>query len=212
MDSIDVVTSRSWDERLSYSKGLREQVPRKSHGEWTPRRKRRDPIAIIEQSNIGRIPDRVPVRNGLMMRSPLDARARGVRIDIGHGMGSFSFAIARTMLANGFPPDCISSDVHALCIEGPAFDLLTTMSKFLCLRMPLVDVIQRATTAPARALNRPSLGTLAPGAAGDASILRHERGSFPYVDSVGERVVGDQRLVASGVVLGGDYFDCFGAQ
>ena len=63
----------------------------------------------------------------------IEARKRGVIFDIGHGMGSFAFKTARTMLANGFAPDCISSDVHALCIDGPAFDLLTTMSKFLCL-------------------------------------------------------------------------------
>ncbi|HRK25258.1 MAG TPA: amidohydrolase/deacetylase family metallohydrolase [Beijerinckiaceae bacterium] len=138
----------------------------------------------------------------------LDARRRGVIFDIGHGMGSFSFRIARTMLANAFQPDCISSDVHALCIEGPAFDLLTTMSKFLCLDMPLVDVVCAATVAPARALSRPDLGTLAPGSAGDASILSLETGAFDYVDSVGERLIGAQRLVAAGVVLAGQYHSC----
>jgi YjgF/chorismate_mutase-like, putative endoribonuclease len=34
-------------------------------------------------------------------------------------MGSFCFAVARTMLASGFLPDTISSDVRALCLEGP---------------------------------------------------------------------------------------------
>jgi dihydroorotase len=58
------------------------------------------------------------------------ARERGVLFDIGHGMGSFAFKTARAMLANGFAPDTISSDVHALCIHGPAFDQVTTMSKF----------------------------------------------------------------------------------
>ncbi|HRK24306.1 MAG TPA: amidohydrolase/deacetylase family metallohydrolase [Beijerinckiaceae bacterium] len=138
----------------------------------------------------------------------LDARRRGVIFDIGHGMGSFSFQVARTMLANAFQPDCISSDVHALCIEGPAFDLLTTMSKFLCLAMPLNDVIRAATEAPAAALNRPDLGTFRPGAAGDASVLSLESGSFDYVDSVGERLKGGQRLTASGVVLAGQYQPC----
>ena len=138
----------------------------------------------------------------------LDARKRGVIFDIGHGMGSFSFAVARTMLANGFQPDCISSDVHALCIEGPAFDLLTTMSKFLCLDMPLEEVIRAATAAPAQALSRPDLGTLATGAAGDASILTLEAGSFDYVDSVGELLKGARRLSASGVVLAGQYQSC----
>ena len=71
----------------------------------------------------------------------LDARARGVKFDIGHGKGSFAFKTARTMLANGFYPDTISSDVHTLCIDGPAFDQVTTLSKFLCMGMPLSDVI-----------------------------------------------------------------------
>lgn len=133
----------------------------------------------------------------------LAARERGVIFDIGHGMGSFSFAVARTMLANGFAPDCISSDVHAMCIEGPAFDLLTTMSKFLCLGMPLADVVRAATVAPARALGRPNLGRFTPGAPADASILALEEGTFPYVDVVGERIDGALRLAPRGVVLGG---------
>ena len=138
----------------------------------------------------------------------LEARSRGVIFDIGHGMGSFSFAVARTMLANGFPPDCISSDVHALCIDGPAFDLLTTMSKFLCLDMPLVDVIRCATHAPAIALNRPDLGSLKPGCAGDASILRRETGAFDFVDSTGERIAGRERLAAAAVVQAGKLYGC----
>jgi dihydroorotase len=90
----------------------------------------------------------------------LEARERGV---ISDSMGSFAFATARTVLANRFAPDCISSDVHALCIEGPAFVLLTTMSKFFCLGMPLNEVIRAATKNPAEALRRPDLGTFQQG-------------------------------------------------
>ena len=132
-----------------------------------------------------------------------EARARGVVFDIGHGMGSFSFRTARVMLANGFLPDCISSDVHALCIEGPAYDLLTTMSKFLCLGMPLPEVIRAATENPAKALRRPELGSFRPGGAGDATVLALEEGAFDYVDSTGERLTGPVRLAARGVVIGG---------
>ncbi len=57
---------------------------------------------------------------GSVKPAVLTARKRGVLFDIGHGMGSFSFKTARAMLANGFLPDTISSDVHALCINGPA--------------------------------------------------------------------------------------------
>src|SRR5258708_34759915 len=61
----------------------------------------------------------------------LAARERGVIFDIGHGGGSFGFGTTRAMLDAGFLPDCISSAVHCLSIEGPAFGLLVTMSKFL---------------------------------------------------------------------------------
>jgi dihydroorotase len=133
----------------------------------------------------------------------IDARQRGVIFDVGHGMGSFAFDTARVMLDNDFMPDCISSDVHALCIDGPAFDLLTTMSKFLCLGMPLVEVIRAATENPAKALKRPELGTFRPDSAGDASILELQNGAFDYVDSTGETLSGETRLVATGVVING---------
>jgi dihydroorotase len=144
-----------------------------------------------------------PLSNGRVLPSVLEARKRGVLFDIGHGMGSFSFAVARAMLENGFMPDTISSDVHALCIDGPAFDLITTLSKFLCLGVPIGDVITAATVNAARALKRPDLGTLKPGAVGDASILGLESGAFDYVDSTGAAMRGEHRLIAKGVVIGG---------
>ena len=137
----------------------------------------------------------------------IEARKRGVIFDIGHGMGSFAFKTARTMLANGFAPDSISSDVHALCIDGPAFDLLTTMSKFLCLGMPLSDVVRAATEAPANALRRSDLGSFRQGGAGDASILALENGDFDYVDVTGEHLSGRTRLSARGIVLNGHWWD-----
>ena len=94
-----------------------------------------------------------------------------------------------------------------MCIDGPAFDLLTTMSKFLCLGMPLGDVVRAATEAPAKALQRSDLGSFKPGAAGDASILALENGEFDYVDSTGEHLTGDTRLAACGVVMNGQWWN-----
>jgi dihydroorotase len=152
-------------------------------------------------------PNNPATAEGGVRAAVLDARRRGVIFDVGHGMGSFAFKTARTMLANGFPPDSISSDVHALCIDGPAFDLLTTMSKFLCLGMPLGDVIRAATEAPATALRRGDLGAFRQGAAGDASVLALEDGDFDYVDSTGEHLAGRMRLSARGVVLNAHWWD-----
>ena len=136
----------------------------------------------------------------------LAARERGVIFDIGHGKGSFSWQTARAMMKAGFPPDVISSDVHTLCINGPAYDQVTTMSKFLYLGMPLADIIAASTVNAARALQRPELGSLSPGSVGDASILDIKEGEFQYEDGLGEFVTGTQRIAAEGLVVGGQWW------
>ncbi len=143
---------------------------------------------------------------GKVKEAVLSARRRGVLFDIGHGKGSFAFKTARGMLANGFYPDTISSDVHALCINGPAFDQVTTLSKFLCLGMPLNDVIAATTVNAAMALKRPELGSLKPGSIGDATILSVRQGTFDYVDVVGEHLTGDKRIASEGVVIAGRWW------
>lgn len=137
-----------------------------------------------------------------------EARRRGVIFDIGHGMGSFSWATARAALADGFAPDCISSDVHQLCINGPAYDQVMTLSKFLTLGMSLPDVIAASTIAPARALRRPELGALTPGGPGDASVLTLTSGAFDFEDTEKIVVSGTEKLVAKGVVRAGEWLDC----
>jgi dihydroorotase len=110
------------------------------------------------------------------------------------------------MLASGFQPDTISSDVHKLCINGPAFDLVTTMSKFLCLGMSLNAVIKAATSNAAFALKRHELGSLKPGSVGDATVLSVDEGKFDYVDVTGEHLAGDRKINSRGVVIGGRWW------
>lgn len=143
--------------------------------------------------------------DGKIKPQVLAARARGVLFDIGHGMGSFSWKSARAMLGQGFMPDTISSDVHALCIDGPAFDQVTTLSKFLSLGVPLGDVIAASTVQAAKALRRPELGTLKPGSTGDASVLSLRSGEFPLVDSLGETVIAKERIFGENIVVDGKW-------
>ena len=143
---------------------------------------------------------------GTVKQAVLRARERGVLFDVGHGMGSFAFKTARAMLANGFLPDTISSDVHQLCINGPAFDLVTTMSKFLCMGVELPEVVRRATVNAAMALRRPEFGSLKPGSVGDATVISVREGAFDYVDVVGETMRGDRKIASEGVVIGGKWW------
>jgi dihydroorotase len=151
-------------------------------------------------------PNAPSTAQGTVKQAVLNARKRGVLFDIGHGGGSFSFKTTRAMLANGFYPDTISSDVHTLCIEGPAFDLVTTMSKFLCMGMDLSDVIAATTLNAGMMLQRPEYGSLKPGSLGDATILTIKEGKFDYFDVEGEKLVGNRRIVSEGVVLKGEWW------
>ncbi len=132
------------------------------------------------------------------------AASRGVLFDVGHGKGSFSFQVARQALAQGFRPGTISSDLHVYNLDGPVFDLVTTMSKFLHLGLPLDEVVTLTTTAPARVIGHDRLlGTLRPGSAGDVTLLALQEEAVTFEDTVGERVSGTRRLVPAGAVRAG---------
>ena len=138
-----------------------------------------------------------------ILPSVINARNRGVLFDIGHGMGSFCFNVARKMLDEGFYPDTISSDIHAMCLDGPSHDLVTTLSKFLNLGMPIYDVIQSCTLNASLALNRPEIGNLKIGSIADVSLLEIKKGKFEYFDVEGKKLVGTKKILARGVVLNG---------
>src|SRR3954452_8646987 len=94
----------------------------------------------------------------------------GVVMDIGHGTGSFAYATAEALMAAGRKPDVISTDLHQLSIKGPAFDLPTTMSKFLHLGMSLPEVVRATTSRPAELLGL-DVGTLRPGSPADVALF-----------------------------------------
>lgn len=146
-------------------------------------------------------------KTGEVISEVLMARSRGVYFDVGHGSMSFSFDTARAMLAQDFYPDTISSDIHCLCIDGPVFDQVTTLSKFYCLGMPLVEVVRSSTQNAARILGRPSLGNLKVNSEGDVSILRVEEGSFDYTDGTKSSIVGDKKIFAEGMVINGKWIE-----
>ena len=110
------------------------------------------------------------------------------------------------MLAAGFKPDVISSDVHILSIDGPAYDLLQTLAKFHALGMSLPEVVACGTCNAARAIRRPDLGTLQIGAVGEASIFEVREEPTPYTDVVGEVMTGQHRFIAHGLVLDGRWW------
>jgi dihydroorotase len=145
--------------------------------------------------------------DGRVRRSVHEAMERGVIFDVGHGRGSFDWEVAERALAQGVQPQTISSDLHAYNVNGPAYDLATTVSKFLHLGLPLDRAIEKVTATPAQVIGMAEqIGTLRPGAWGDAVVFEVQQGRFELTDARGRRRIGRERLVPRTVVRGGQRY------
>src|SRR5215216_3989240 len=60
----------SVDERRARGKEARNRTPPASHAGWAATTDRPDPVALLEEQNLTREPDLVPVRHGRMLASP----------------------------------------------------------------------------------------------------------------------------------------------
>jgi dihydroorotase len=142
--------------------------------------------------------------SGKVKESVKEARRRGVLFDVGHGLGSFNFEAARKALSDGFVADTISTDIYNLNVNGPVFDMPTTMSKMMHLGMSFDEVLSRTTAAPARIIGRVNgLGTLTVGGPADIALLQIEDGEFPLTDSQKNTVKAKQRVVSKLAVCRG---------
>jgi dihydroorotase len=146
--------------------------------------------------------------DGRVRQSVRAAADRGVNLDVGHGQGSFSWTVAESAIAQDLLPATISSDLHAYNVDGPVYDLATTLGKFLQLGMDLDDALRRCTVTPAEILGMVGqIGTLRPGAFADVALFREEVGQHVFEDAHGETRIGERRLVPVKVVKGGRVID-----
>ncbi len=148
------------------------------------------------------------VQDGKLLPAALAAKRRGVIFDVGHGGGSFDYTIAEAAIAQGCPPDTISSDIHVFSGNTPGMPYLPwVMSKFIGMGYTLDQVVGMATAAPARVIGRvPKLGTLQIGAPADLSIMEIVEGAVSFVDTRSNRRDGKMHLRPAGTVVGGVAF------
>ena len=152
------------------------------------------------------------VQDGRLLPAALAAKRRGVIFDVGHGGGSFDFTVAEAAIAQGCPPDTISSDIHVVSGNTPGMPYLTwVMSKFLGLGFTLEQVVSMATINPAKVINRaPKLGTLQIGALGDVAIMELVEEPTSFVDTRnntrnGKAYLKPVQTVTAGVAFGRPY-------
>src|SRR6185295_6665737 len=145
------------------------------------------------------------VQDGKLLPAALEAKRRGVIFDVGHGGGSFDYTVAEVAIAQGCPPDTISSDIHVFSGNTPGMPYLTwVMSKFMGLGFTLEQVVAMATSNPAKSINRmPKLGTLQVGAPGDVAMLELVEGPVSFVDTRNNKRDGKAYLKPAQTVTGG---------
>jgi uncharacterized protein (DUF2252 family) len=67
---VNTIVYPSVGEREARGEDARARTPPPSHAGWAPAADRPDPVALLEEQNLTREPDLVPVRHGRMMVSP----------------------------------------------------------------------------------------------------------------------------------------------
>ena len=142
--------------------------------------------------------------NGKLIPEMLECRERGVLFDVGDGGPHLSLDVAEKCLQQNFLPDTIGTDLGGLSINGPVYDLVTELSKFLLIGLNLDQLIERVTLRPTRMFNfGVELGTLRPGTVADITILDVREGSFVFTDSTGKKRTGKQKLQSVAAIRAG---------
>lgn len=136
------------------------------------------------------------VQQGRVIAAALEAKKRGVIIDVGHGGGSFDYTVAEPAIAQGLAPDTISSDLHAYSGNSPGLPFMPwVMSKFLNMGFSLEQVVAMSTVNPARIIGKvDKLGTLQLGAPADVSILELFEQPVEFVDTRNNKRQGKRYL------------------
>ncbi len=133
------------------------------------------------------------------MKRALD---RGVLMDVAHGIGSFSFEVAKRAIAAGYPPFTISTDTHILGINGPVYDLPTTMTKLCSAGMDLVDVIEAVTASPAGILQLENWCDLK-GKLHNATLFKLSTSAPPsreFIDCVGKKISPEKYIIPTAII------------
>lgn len=142
--------------------------------------------------------DNIVDEKGRVIPEAWQAQQDGVIFDVGHGAGSFHYEIAQRAMEQGFISDVISTDLHTGNINGPVYDLPTTLSKLMHLGLSFEEVIEKATFNAAKTIKRETqLGHLKIGTTADIAVLDVIDGEFEFYDAHRTKFIGTQKINAA---------------
>ncbi len=112
-------------------------------------------------------------RQNTVKKAVYKAQEKGVIFDLGHGSESFSFETGIQAFKDGFRLDTISTDIyHRNRVQGPVFDMATTLDKMRLLGYTINEVIDMITIRAAAVLNLENKGKIALGYDADFTVFK----------------------------------------
>ncbi|MGL5042746.1 MAG: amidohydrolase/deacetylase family metallohydrolase [Culicoidibacterales bacterium] len=136
----------------------------------------------------------------------IEAKARGIKFDLGHGRDSFSFLTAKMALDQGFELDTISTDIYQENIKQPVISLAAVMTKLLHLGMPLNKCIEAVTKNPQKILDLDITTGLKVGKKANLTCFKISNDPTELVDSLGEIVTSTKNIEVAFCYFGGFFF------
>ena len=135
------------------------------------------------------------------------AKEKGVVIDAGMAGGVHTdFAVLKNALAQGYPPDVISTDItrSSAYKRGGIYGMTMCMSIYRGLGMDETAVLSAVTSSAAKAARRENLwGALSVGGAADIAVLSYEDAKIDITDRANNRVVLDKGYTCRLTVVNG---------
>ena len=131
--------------------------------------------------------------NGNLDGSLLEAKKRGVLIDLAGARTNQNYLIARKAIDQGFKPDIYSTDmVRDSVFMKPVFSLPYILSTYKNLGISTADLIKGCTSIPARVMGMEGeIGTLAAGARADIAIFKEKDVKMEFVDWFDNKIQGN---------------------
>ncbi|WEV43600.1 amidohydrolase/deacetylase family metallohydrolase [Lactobacillus sp. ESL0684] len=138
-----------------------------------------------------------------------EAYKRGVTFDVGHGTDSFNFNTFDVANSAGLVPKSISTDIYSRNrINGPVYDMATTMEKFLMYGFSLSKVVSMVTEAPAKTFNLVTKGKLEEGYDADLTVFELKKNvANKLVDSNQNERIYDKKICPQLCVVMGKAYE-----
>lgn len=148
--------------------------------------------------------------NGKLYSCVMEARNRGIIFDTAEGRKHGDFEVMEAAMRQGFIADMCSTDlVLASMYRRPIFSLPNLMSRYICMGIPMAEVVRMATERPARLMKMEGrIGCLSEGACADVAVFDWMDFEQTYRDWKGSTFTAKKLLKPEMTIKGGQIMYC----